>query len=623
MIRYILLIFISLFTHSLFAQTLNVNGNIVIENASAEGAKIIIAKNNQTIDEVTIPKKGRFDLKLALDGDYKLTFQKGGYITKIVNLNTEIPVEILESNSAFPPVKLIINLLPHVDGVDLSIFEQPIAIMAYDAELDDFNFDKDYAMRMKDKVSKTEQEIRRVLAQKGSAALEKERLFAENVSKGDNNFNLKKWQDAIDNWNKALSLKPEEISLKTKINEAQKENEAEQTRLNLEKQATLRYKQLIASADSLFNLKSYADAKKRYTDAAKVNAQESYPGKRIVEIDQLMANLAKAAEQTKEREALASNYKKLINEADQFFSEKNYNEAEKKYLAALQLNYEKTYPEQQLKNIAGIRQTTADNQKREADLEANYKKILAAADNSFNSKDYNNAIKYYTQSLNVKPSETYPKEMIAKANQALESLQKQQEADAEKKRLAEQQRGELMNRYSQIIAQADEAFKTENYALAKARYNEAAALNTGETYPGNKIKEIDAIFNSSKYKVRLAEFNKNKTIADKAMQDKNYASAKFYYQKAIDALPLDSEKIKKQIAEIETLIAAEQLAAITKEYNENIGKADKAFNEKSYAVARVYYKKALTIKSGDLYAQKKLTEVEQLINERQGKTAEF
>lgn len=623
MSRYILLICISLFTYSLSAQTLNVNGNIVLENASAEGSRITISKNNQPVDEVTIPKKGRFDLKLALDGDYKLTFQKEGYITKIVNINTEIPVEILESNSAFPPVKLIINLLPHVEGVDLSIFDQPIAIMAYDAELDDFNFDRDYAGRIKDKVAKTEQDVRRILAQKGSAALEKERLFAEYVSKGDNSFNLKKWQDAMDNWNKALTLKPEEEPLKIKIKEAQKENDAEQTRIKLEEQNALRYKQLITSADNFFDLKSYADAKAKYAEAAKINDKEPYPGKRIIEIDQLLANLAKAAEQTKEREALAANYKKLVNEADQFFTGKNYDEAEKKYIAALQLNYEKTYPEQQLKSIAEIRKQTADNLKREADTEANYKKIIAAADNSFNTQDYSNAIKYYTQSLEVKPSEAYPKEMIAKANQAQEDLRKQQEADAEKKRLAEQQRGELMARYNQIIAQADEAFKTENYALAKTRYSEATALNTGEVYPGNKVKEIETIFNSSKYKVRLAEFNKNKSTADKAMQEKNYASAKFYYQKAIDALPLDSENIKKQIAEIEKLIEAEQLAAITKEYNENISKADKAFNEKSYAVARVYYKKALTVKTDDPYALKKLAEVEQLINERQGKTAEF
>lgn len=180
-----------------------------------------------------------------------------------------------------------------------------------------------------------------------------------------------------------------------------------------------------------------------------------------------------------------------------------------------------------------------------------------------------------------------------------------------------------MNRYRQIIAEADAAFKTENYAIARTRYTEADQLNTGETYPQNRIKEIDNTLNSAKYKQRLAEFNHNKKLAETALAEKNYAGSKVYYEKAASILPIDKEEIQKKIEEVNKLIEAEQLAIRNKEYQEQIQKADKAYKEKSYAIAKFYYQKALEIKKDDKYAKEKLNEVEKQINARTEKTMEL
>ena len=180
-----------------------------------------------------------------------------------------------------------------------------------------------------------------------------------------------------------------------------------------------------------------------------------------------------------------------------------------------------------------------------------------------------------------------------------------------------------MAQYKQIIAEADAAFKTENYAIARTRYTEADQLQTGESYPKNKIKEIDNIFNSGKYKQRLAEFNHNKKLAEQALAEKNYAGAKVYYEKAASILPIDKEEIQKKITEVNKLIEAERLALQNKEYQNQIDKANQAYKEKSYAIAKFYYQKALEIKKDDRYAKEKLGEVEKLINERTEKTVEL
>lgn len=552
----LLLLFALLLTQVVTAQFLTLNGNIVIGEASTEGAKIIIFKNSEKIDEQIISKKGRFEAKLALDADYRLSFEKEGYITKSVSVNTEVPTEIIETNPNFPPVKLIINLLPKVENVDLTIFEQPIAILTYNYELDDFTFDKEYSDRIKDRVAQTEKEVRRVMSQKGSAALEQERLFAELIGKGQTDFDRKQWGVAIDTWKQALALKPDNQDVKTRIEQAEKEKELENARKSIEQQNELAYKLLVASGDSLFHLKKYSEAKDKFTDAIKLNKQDTYPPKKISEINALFAQ-------------------------------------------------------------------EADQQKQIAEMEANYKKVITSADNAYNTKDYTAAITAYRQAIVLKPSDTYPRERIAKAEQEQAKIKQQVVAEQEQKRKEEQRRLSLKNDYDKIIAEADLAFKTENYALAKLRYTDADNLNLGEEYPKKQLLEIENIINSSKYKAKLAEYNKNKGLAEKAMSAQSYASAKFYYQQAIAILPIDRESIDKKISEIDRLIEAEQLAAINKEYQEHIDKADKASKEKSYAVAKFYYQKALGLKKDDKYAKEKLVEVEKQIGERKEKSVEL
>lgn len=474
----------------LFAQGLLINGNIVINDNSPEGAKITIAQNGKQIDVLSISKKGRFDLKLAIGADYKITFSKEGYVSKIVSVNTEVPEESIETNPDFPPIKLIINLLPYADGVNLSVFNQPIAILLYNQELDDFTFDKDYADKIKIRIAKTEQELK--LAAHNNNAMEKERKFAALLGKGQHAFDHKAWKDAISSWEQALEIKPEQENVKQQIAAAQKELELETSRKATELQNQKAYQSLIAGADSLLRLKHYTEAREKYSEALTLKKQETYPQKQIQTIDSILADLAK-----------------------------------------------------------------------------------------------------------------------------------QEAAETERKRIEEERTNGLREKYRVLINEADSAFQKENFALARIRYNEADRLNLGETYPKEQLREIDKIINSSQYKEKLAEYNKNKTLAEKSMQQKNYAGAKVYFQKALSILTIDQPDIERKIAEIDRLIEAARLAEIEKNYKENIEKADKAWREKAYAVARFYYKKCLEFKSDDRYASEQLRKVEELIGERQSKEAEL
>lgn len=612
-----------LFTHLLSAQSLLVNGYIIIDDASSEGARITLYKNNEKLEEKNVSKKGKFDLKFGWDADYKLAFEKPGYITKIVSINTDVPPEVIESNPDFPPVKLIINLLPVVDGIDLSIFEQPIAILSYNYELDDFTFDKEYSSRIKEKIARTEQAVRTALTQQGAAAREKERLFAEWKEKGQTFFSEKSWQNAIDAWNEALNIKPGDPETEEKIKIARKENELEQERKAAEARNIQAYRLLTASGDSLFQLKQYREAREKYAGARSIRSVETYPVQKIEEIDKLLIQLAEAEKAATEQKARQERYAVLIREADRAFSGKRYNEAEPKYKEALALEVDKEYPESQLKKLAEIQAQEAERMKQDALLNDKYNKLIATADHHFQAKSYEEALTVYREAAGLKPAENYPKDMITKTENALLLARQKAEAEAEKKRQEEQRKAELMEKYTRVLTEADAAFKAENYAIARTRYTEADQIGTGLEYPKRQIKAIDDIVNSSKYQQKLAEFKKNREMAEKALLAKNYASARFYYQKASAILPIDKEKIEVQIAEIDKQIEAEHQAAIEKEYREYITKADEAYADKSYAIAKFYYQKALAVKENDPYARKQLTEVEKNIGERTEKTMEL
>ena len=89
--------------------------------------------------------------------------------------------------------------------------------------------------------------------------------------------------------------------------------------------------------------------------------------------------------------------------------------------------------------------------------------------------------------------------MIGKAEQALAALEKQQADEAEKQRQEEERINALKLKYTGIIAEADQAFKNENYSAAKLRYTEADQLNLGEDYPRKRLGEIkSSILRSTK-----------------------------------------------------------------------------------------------------------------------------
>ena len=346
----------------------------------------------------------------------------------------------------------------------------------------------------------------------------------------------KKYNEAIDSYQQALELFPEDKEIQDKITELQSQRSISEN-----------YISKINEADALYEDRSYVQAKAAYEAALTVLPDDSYALGMIDRIDEIVnspeyrkiqndklkvdsdfANfilkgdnaeasknyelalsyydkaleikpnnadaLAKKKnaedmimyqeQQRKEQERLAAieaekqrkaQIQNLINTGNQQLTEKKYAEAEITFNEVLVLDPNNATANEQLGVIAGFYEEI-QRQRQE-----NYENAISAGDYAFVSRNYAEAIKQYNIALTNKPGDVT-------ANQKLTETQQ-----AENMRLAS-----LEGEYNNYVTKGDAQFQTKNYDKAIEFYTKAIQVNTGNPYPANKIREIGEILKANK-----------------------------------------------------------------------------------------------------------------------------
>ncbi len=166
--------------------------------------------------------------------------------------------------------------------------------------------------------------------------------------------------------------------------------------------------------------------------------------------------------------------------------------------------------------------------------------------------------------------------------------------------------------YNKNIKTADYELSKRNYALAKFYYNRALSIVSNCEYSINQIKKIGEFTN---FEITEEQRNKYNTFiknAKKAYNNKDYSVARSYYQQAISINPNDSASVAI-IVQIEEQIYHDQIQQKALAYKSYIEKADAALNNKEYAVARSYYNRALNERPQDKYATDKLEKIQKIL----------
>jgi tetratricopeptide (TPR) repeat protein len=277
---------------------------------------------------------------------------------------------------------------------------------------------------------------------KENEAKTKEQQYILAVSQADQLFATNKLTEAKTYYQKALLVRPGEpypAGQITKIDgliaeQVRKENEA--------KTKEQQYILAVSQADQLFATNKLTEAKTYYQKALLVRPGEPYPAGQITKIDGLIAEQVRKENEAKTKE---QQYILAVSQADQLFAANKLTEAKTYYQKALLVKSGEPYPSGQITKIdAQLIQTEKENKEKLA-FEQKYNGLIESADKSFDSHNYSAAKITYTQALNMKSTEAYPRERLNK--------------------IAE---------YDRILAQEDAARKSTTVNTAKAEKNKVA-----------------------------------------------------------------------------------------------------------------------------------------------------
>lgn len=165
------------------SEVFTINGRLKIEGGGMDGARVVVYKDGAK-DRTLNSDLSHFSLDLALNANYILSFEKDGFVTKKLSFNTQAPAEAIANG--FTPFEFAVSLFKQYDDVNMVVFNQPVGMIRYEAEMDDFNYDTDYTKSIQsqlqevlEQVEKRQEEEKRMEENKEKVKQEEARAKAK------------------------------------------------------------------------------------------------------------------------------------------------------------------------------------------------------------------------------------------------------------------------------------------------------------------------------------------------------------------------------------------------------------------------------------------------------------
>ena len=445
---------------------------------------------------------------------------------------------------------------------------------------------------------------------------EKDKNYADAIARADKLFNEENYENSRTEYRAALDIKPEESYPQQRIDEIG----------NLLAQlsaAQAAYEAAITKGDREFNREGWDDAIAAYNEAKQAKADETYPDEQLAKIDSIVTTRERLAREAAEAEAarLAAiqaekdkNYADAIARADNLFNEENYENSRTEYRAALDIKPEESYPQQRIDEIGNLLAQLSAAQ-------AAYEAAISKGDREFNREGWDDAIAAYNEAKQAKADETYPDEQLAKIDSIVTARERlaREAAEAEAARLAAIQ-AEKDKNYADAIARADNLFNEENYENSRTEYRAALDIKPEETYPQQRVDEIDGILRELAAAKAAQEERDRKyatliTQADRYFNANSLEPAKQNYSEAL-ALKTEEAYPKQKIAEIDSILAQRVL---DEKYRNIIVVADGDFRTKEYDDARLQYELALGVKPNEEYPRSQIRRIDEIKAEEEAR----
>jgi len=418
----------------------------------------------------------------------------------------------------------------------------------------------------------TNNAINQKIAQARELKKEASENYQEAISKGQKFIQNDEYNKAIEAFKTALANKPGARYPKLKLDEIRQNYE--------DPEESRKYEKYVKKADSLMDAFRYEKALTFYNKALEIKPRQ-------VELLKKTQKLNKFIEKQIERE---KNYKQTIAIAEQFLDNQQYDQAMMKYQEASLIKPEKENPKQKIDSIRTLL-------KKEEKKNRQYQSLINKADSLYMERKFEQAKAAYQNALTIKPSESYPSNMIGKIDPALAEKHEQQDE------------------YDELITQGDRAFSNKDYQDAISLYQQAAEVNPSKNYPKDKVTEIREIINQQKtrYDNLIAE-------GDSLQQNDKFNEALTSYQAALDIYP-DKDYPENQIEKLNNQLANAKQKE--KRYNSLITRADSLRNAGELEMAVTSYSDASDIYPDKKYAPQQISKLKERIEENKSRQQQY
>lgn len=413
-----------------------------------------------------------------------------------------------------------------------------------------------------------------------------DKSYKNAVASADSLYNLKEYNPAKGAYSMALVFKPNESYPSNQIKEIDKQIEAQRKAFEAD------YSNKIAKADELYNQAQYQQAKELYEMALTIKPEDEYPKQKLADIEQQLALLA-------EQEKLNNQYQDLIAEGDRLFNNQQYDLAMKKYTEAQAIKSMDNYPQQKINEITTL--LLAASQQKE--LEEKYSNQIILAARLLNEDKLDEATEAYSNALLLKPNETLPKEQMAKIEEIKADRFRQKEIEKE---------------YKAYLASGDSLQALFLYDGAIAQFQQAQDLKPGDEVSAQRLlKARQQKVNYENEQTLKQNYEAAIKNGDQNLKDENYELALSEYKTASGLKPNEIYP-KNKIAQVESILQKME-AEKEQRYTDAISKANNFFDQQSYQEAVIQYKIASSIKPNDEFAAKRVADCNTLLAEKQRK----
>ena len=464
-----------------------------------------------------------------------------------------------------------------------------------------------------DRLSLIEEKIaeEKAKADQEAAALAKQESYDAAIVAADNAFEQANWEEASAKYREAITIDEtqsypsDRLSLiEEKI--AEEKANADQEAAALAKQES--YDAAIVAADNAFEQANWEEASAKYREAITIDETQSYPSDRLSLIEEKIAEEKANADQEAAALAKQESYDAAIVAADNAFEQGNWEEASAKYREAITIDETQSYPSDRLSLIEekiAEEKANADQEAAALAKQESYDAAIVAADNAFNTANWEEASAKYREAIAIDETQSYPSDRLSLIEEKI----------AEEKSNADQEAAALAKKesYDAAIVAADNAFNTANWEEASAKYREALAIDDTQSYPSErlslieeKIAEEDALKNTEEsYSQLLSE-------AESFVNSKSFEKAIANLEQA-QILKVDESFPAKRIAEIKIYIEEAKLSEKENiKYQKLMDEGDALVSSQDYLQAITKYNEALSVKPSEQEPVDKAAEAERL-----------